>query len=126
MLTKFSLENYRCFEKTEIQFKELSVVVGKNNAGKSTLIEALRILALVVSRCKHINYTLPPDWLKLEEYALGIAPSLQNLEIYPNGIVYMYGEGPAKILADFENGAKINIYINNELSESAKVFLQIK
>lgn len=115
MLKKLILENYRCFERTEISFKELSIIVGKNNAGKSTLIEALRILSLVVNRCKRINYTKPPSWLKLNEEPLGINPSLNNLDISSGGIFFMYGEGPAKISAEFDNGASVYIYIGEDL-----------
>jgi AAA15 family ATPase/GTPase len=122
MLKKITLENYRCFEKTEIAFKELTIIVGKNNAGKSSLIEALRILSLVVNRCKSINYNKPPAWLRTNEDVLGITPSLQNLDITVAGIIFMYGEGPAKIIADFENGTKINIYINEELDVFATIF----
>jgi AAA15 family ATPase/GTPase len=122
MLKKLTLENYRCFERTEIAFKELTIAVGKNNAGKSTLIEALRILSLVVSRCKNIVYTMPPSWLKINDDVLGISPSLQNLDISIAGIIFMYGEGPAKITADFENGNKIKIYINDELNVFATIF----
>ena len=122
MLKKLMLEDYRCFEKTEISFKELSIVVGKNNAGKSTLIEALRILALVVNRCKSLSYTQSPQWLRLPEVALGIKPSLNSLDISSNGIIFMYREGPAKIFAEFENGVKVNIYINEQIDLFATIY----
>jgi AAA15 family ATPase/GTPase len=122
MLKKISLKKFRCFENTEVSFKELSIIVGKNNAGKSTLIESLRILALVVNRCKSINYTSPPSWLTLQEYALGVSPSLSNLDISYTGIVFMYGDGPATIKALFENGATIIIYINDEAAIFATIF----
>jgi len=122
MLKKLTLKEYRCFEKTEISFKDLSIVVGKNNAGKSTLIEALRILALVVNRCKNLNYTQSPNWLKLPDVPLGIRPSLNSLEISPNGIIFMYREGPAEIIGEFENGSKVYIYINEEVDLFATIY----
>lgn len=122
MLKKITLEYYRCFERTEITFREHSVIVGKNNAGKSTLIEALRILALVVSRCINSHYIEPPSWLKLPEYILGIKPSLNNIDISSSGIIFMYGEGPAKIIADFADETKIIIYINFEAELFATIF----
>jgi AAA15 family ATPase/GTPase len=121
MLKKLILENYRCFEKTEISFRELTIIVGKNNAGKSTLIEALRILSVVVNRCGRVIYTKPPSWLKLTDYSLGIRPSITNLEIKPGGIFFMYREGPAKIRAEFENGAKITIYIGDDVDIFATI-----
>ncbi|MEO7531700.1 MAG: ATP-binding protein [Sediminibacterium sp.] len=121
MFRKLLLENYRCFEKTEISFRDLTIIVGKNNAGKSTLIEALRILSLVVSRCKSINYSKPPSWLKLSESSLGISPSLNNLDISSGGFFYMYGEPPAKITAEFDNGARVTIYIGEDLDIFATI-----
>lgn len=43
MLKFLHLEDYRCFKDTKLEFKDLTIAVGKNNAGKSTIIEALRI-----------------------------------------------------------------------------------
>lgn len=122
MLKRLSLENYRCFERTEISFKDLSIIVGKNNAGKSTLIESLRILSLVVNRCRNIAYTKAPSWLNLREEILGIKPSLSNIDISPSGIIFMYGKGPAKIIGEFENSVKITIYINEEVDIFATIY----
>ena len=50
MIKKIKIKNFRCFENCEIDFKMLSILVGKNNAGKSTLIEALRLVSVGVNR----------------------------------------------------------------------------
>jgi AAA15 family ATPase/GTPase len=121
MLKKIILEQYRCFAKTEISFKETTIIVGKNNAGKSTLIESLRILAVVVNRAKSLNFKKPPSWLNLPEVILGIQPSITNLDISTRNIFYMYGDGPAKITADFNNNVKFVIYIG----EDGEVFATI-
>ena len=42
-LEKVIIENFRAYEKVEIQFDNLNVIVGKNDAGKSTILEALDI-----------------------------------------------------------------------------------
>ncbi|HLO71616.1 MAG TPA: AAA family ATPase [Flavipsychrobacter sp.] len=121
MLKKITLENYRCFQKTEVSLKDISIVVGKNNAGKSTLIEALRILSVVVNRFRSLNYVEPPSWLHLQETTLGIQPSITNLDISTRNIFYMYGDSPSKISAEFTNGCKVFIYIG----EDAEVFAVI-
>lgn len=118
MIKKIILENYRCFDKTEIHFNSLTVIVGKNNAGKSTLIESLRILSVVVNRSKFINYTLPPDWVKQEELLYGISPSIENLNISTANIFHMYGDPPAKITAEFNCGSRVVISIG----ENAVIF----
>ena len=39
------LHNYRCFRKSKLTFKDRVIIVGKNNAGKSSLIEAIRLIS---------------------------------------------------------------------------------
>ena len=43
MLTFLKLENFRCFSNHEVVFSPLCLLVGQNNAGKSTIIDALRL-----------------------------------------------------------------------------------
>ena len=50
MLKFLHLEDYRCFKDTKLEFKDLTIAVGKNNAGKSTIIEALRIISYALSK----------------------------------------------------------------------------
>jgi AAA15 family ATPase/GTPase len=115
MLKKIYIENYRCFAKTEMSFKDLTIIVGKNNAGKSTLIEALRILSFVVGRARNSLYVNAPNWTNIKEDILGITPSLQNLDIPTQNIFYLYGNPPAKIFAEFENGVKVSIFIGENV-----------
>ena len=43
-LKKISLENFKCFEKIEIQLqKKLTLIVGANGAGKTSLLESIAI-----------------------------------------------------------------------------------
>ncbi len=121
MLNKLRLKNFRCFKDTVISLKDLTIVVGKNNAGKSTLIEALRILALVSNKITKVNYVYAPIWLNFNETILGISPSIEGLEISTKGIFYMYGDPPAIIEADFTCNSKITIYIG----EDAMIFATI-
>jgi AAA15 family ATPase/GTPase len=37
MLNRLTLENFRGFAKHSLSFSELTIIVGKNNAGKSTI-----------------------------------------------------------------------------------------
>lgn len=43
-LKKIKLHNFRCYEKAEIDFhKQLTVIVGKNGSGKTSILEATAI-----------------------------------------------------------------------------------
>jgi AAA15 family ATPase/GTPase len=42
MIENVSIENFRCFDKTEIKgFSRINLITGKNNSGKTCLLEAL-------------------------------------------------------------------------------------
>ena len=121
MIKKVTISNYRCFERCEINLKDLTIAVGRNNAGKSTLIEALRIVSVGVNRSSSINYTSTPNWLNIDKDLYGISPSIENLDISTNNIFYLYGSPPALIKTYFDNGILIDTYIGEE----ANIFILI-
>ncbi len=45
MLKKITIKGYKSFENSSISFEDFTVVVGKNNVGKSNLFDALRLLS---------------------------------------------------------------------------------
>src|SRR4051794_18078755 len=60
MLVNLRLRNYRCFQDHELPFRALSILVGKNNAGKSSVAEALRLISLVTARHDRLPFKNPP------------------------------------------------------------------
>lgn len=68
MLKNVRLENFRGFKSHETPLNQTDIVVGKNNAGKSTLVEALRLIALVSNRYHNAVYKAvhrrQTGWLK--------------------------------------------------------------
>jgi energy-coupling factor transporter ATP-binding protein EcfA2 len=118
MLAKIILSNYRCFEKHEISFRELSIAVGKNNAGKSTFIEALRLISIVMTR--NLNFKPVPRWLDedLPPRSKGVIPAISSLRFTVQNLFHQFNDPPAKIEAIFEDGKSIVIYIGEE----AKLF----
>ena len=103
MLTALRLENFRGFDKHEMPLKDLTVIVGQNNAGKSTIVEALRLLAVVVGRYRHLGYHPPPSWLDIPIRHFGVSPSLKNMEINFDSVFHHYGDPPATIIASFSD-----------------------
>jgi predicted ATP-binding protein involved in virulence len=118
MIKKVDIKNFRCFQNTSMTFKELTILVGKNNAGKSTLIEALRITSVITNRYKSLKYIPSPSWIKSDDILYGVSPSIDNLDISTQNIFYQYGSSPSKINVEFSNGIKIETYIG----ENAKIF----
>jgi AAA15 family ATPase/GTPase len=115
MLKELKLENYRGFSHHTIPFKKLNVIVGANNAGKSSIVEALRITSFVVNRYNNLTYKKAPDWVEIAGKNYGVAPSLKNAEINFDSVCNQYNnDKPAKISATFTDGSIVSSYLNNE------------
>ncbi len=123
MLRKLELNNYRCFDHHKVEFKENAVIVGKNNAGKSTIVEALRLVSIVASRA--LNFRELPAWLELPNSYKGVSPSLTGLDFPIKNLFHKYQDGPAKIIATFTSKARVEIYlgqVDDEIEVYALVF----
>lgn len=112
MIVRLYLENFRGFEQHNIPFRRRSIIVGRNNAGKSTTIEALRMVSLVCQRVEHLNFVSAPNWIEETVPPMGVKPSLGGTSIKLKGSSYRYNEVISKITAIFENKVRITIYIN--------------
>lgn len=114
MLRSLHLKNFRGFTDHTVRFKDISVVVGMNNAGKSTVVDALRILSITTQRFHSLRFLDPPEWTGLSPDRLGISPSLENLNLNFQTIFNQYSDPPGLVAAEFFNGAKLEIYIGRE------------
>ena len=114
MLTELFLENFKCFSKHTIPLRSTTIIVGKNNAGKSTIIEALRLISLVSNRVENLSFREVPRWLDIPKVNSGVSPSLDNQNFDFANVFHRYGDPPAKIKASFESGAEITVYIGGE------------
>ncbi|MEE1504450.1 MAG: AAA family ATPase, partial [Acutalibacteraceae bacterium] len=118
MLKKLTLKNYRCFEDSVFPFRDTSVLVGSNNAGKSTIIEALRIVSVVALKYKNSNYIAPPKEFGERANAKGIKLNLENLKIDFRSVVHKYREDDginAEIHALFDGDVSIKIILNSQI-----------
>ena len=115
MIKQISITNFRCYEQSTITFNGTSILVGRNNAGKSTMIEALKIISSVTRKYKTLRFIAPPEWVDNEE-SYGVSPSVENMNISDRGIFHMYGNPPAIIEAIFSNGTSIKAYVGEYLN----------
>ncbi|MFO0832004.1 MAG: AAA family ATPase [Phycisphaerales bacterium] len=111
MLTSLQLRNYRCFDHHDISFRSMNVIVGANNAGKSTLVEALRVLSLVSSRYGTLAYGKPPAWASLPARYAGVRPAMQGIDLRGGSVFHRYGDPPATLKAQFTKGEIIEVYV---------------
>lgn len=116
MIKKITLKNYRCFEDYTINFKDETLIVGENNAGKSTIIEALRIISVTVNKLfKNRQYINANDSLNIPKNIRGFNLNLDAYKVDLRSIVYFYKENiNAEIIAEFENNVIFKIYLNPE------------
>ena len=111
MIRNIRIRNFRCFKDHEVAFNRSAILVGRNNAGKSTVVEALRLVSLVEDRYRTSVYHDPPRWTGLPRGDRGIRPALQGLDFSDEAVFHRYGNPPAIIEALFSNGNKVEIHI---------------
>ena len=121
MIKKLVIKNFRCFEDTTLTLQRTSILVGRNNAGKSTLVEALKIIATIDRKYSNLNFVKPPEWVP-NETDNGVMPNMENQGISDQGIFNMYSKPPSIIEAIFSNGCSIKAYIGEGLSVFALIF----
>lgn len=117
-LQRFVLKNFRGYKEAEIDFHELTTLVGINDAGKSTIFEALDIFfgntkfdisdknILVSDNVELIAYfTDLPDFVQLET----VNTNLKN--------EYLTNEGQLVIKKVYQSGTKISEYIVSKMPD---------
>src|SRR5438046_1131868 len=114
MLIGLDLRNFRGFEDHHIPLRDLTIIVGRNNAGKSTIVEALRLVAIITSRYENLHFYDPPEWSALPRIMRGVSPSLSLTEFDFSTAFHRYSEPPAEIIAKFDNNASIHVYIGDK------------
>ncbi len=117
MITQLEIYNFRCYKHSTIHFNGSSILVGRNNAGKSTLIEALKIISSVTRKYKSLRFVSPPEWV-LTENNNGVCPNVENMNISDRGIFNMYGDPPAIIKHNFQTVLQLKL-----MSETVWIFL---
>ncbi len=112
MLLEVTIENYKCYKKHTITFDQFSVIIGKNNAGKSTLVEALHLLSIVTQRASGLRFIELKS--PLVPAPKGVKPSLRTIDINLKNAFFDYGNPPSIITAKFDNGLHVEVYVLSE------------
>jgi hypothetical protein len=112
MLTKLRLENYRGFADHVIPFEDLTVLVGRNNAGKSTTVEALRLLGEVVRRFRSSDaFREVPSWLMDPRAFRGVSPVIRDIDFHDETFFHAYSDPPAVVTGTFSDGSSVNVFV---------------
>ena len=122
MITSLTLKNFRGFDEHVILFKQKTLLVGKNNAGKSTCVEALRLVSLVTERLANLSWKRPPRGASIPAYEPGVSPSLNDIVIHKECLFHRYNDPPALVSALFGNGTKVDVHIGLDLAIHAVIY----
>lgn len=116
MLEKIQFINYKCFENATIPLRDITIAVGKNNAGKSTMIEGLRLLSLAIKSGSKQNYKdLPSIFQQRNKKSKKL--KLDSLKIDLRTVSHFYKEDIiSKIIGYFNDKNKIEIYISDDVA----------
>jgi hypothetical protein len=105
MIKRLRLENFKGFERYEVAFAEDNWLVGPNNAGKSTIIAALRTAALMVSHAKRRQ----PDYFPLDgdfEVAAHLFPA-SRFGLVEENLRHEFRNIETRLEASFGSGARL-------------------
>lgn len=87
MIESLYVDNYKCFENTDVDLRSFNLLLGDNGTGKSALFEVLRLLKALVIDEKKLDAVLPTTTLTRWQHR-----STQTFEvsILGNGGTYQY------------------------------------
>jgi predicted ATP-dependent endonuclease of OLD family len=118
VLRSLQFSNFRGFRDHTIDLTPFCLLIGENNAGKTTIIEALRLVATALRRARTANFQMAPRWL--ENYLSGpvFRFSVETIGIEHRSIHYNYNaDEPAIIRARFANNSIVAIAVGSEETE---------
>jgi len=122
LITKLKIKNFRCFKDHELSFNKLTIMVGHNNVGKSSIVDALKIISFAVSKYEKANYIHPDPKYAIPLINRGFRLTVNEKEINLKYVFYRLGDAPAILKAYFSNDASIEINIYSQSEIFAMVF----
>jgi AAA15 family ATPase/GTPase len=113
MIRDISIQNFRCFENTSISgFKNVNLITGKNNAGKTALLESLFVA----------NSPRPETIISLKRYRRESPEFEQTLPESSWDSLFFNQDKSKKISIQINEErnlfSKVDMFINNELADS--------
>jgi energy-coupling factor transporter ATP-binding protein EcfA2 len=111
-IVKIVLRGFKQFDYFTLNCKEKNILVGPNNAGKSTALDALRIVSDVVRYSKRNN----PVRASQGEHGVCATFSLpaSSLCVPIDAVTRNYSDEPARIEVKIENGNTLSVSIDAE------------
>jgi predicted ATPase len=106
--TRVDFTRFKAFSKFTLHLRHLNILVGPNNAGKSTILAAFRILAAAIRKANTRNAELIKG---PEGQTFGYSIDLTTVSIAEENIFYNYDESqPATVRFRLSNGNYLLLY----------------
>lgn len=121
--TRVEFRRFKAFKSFSLALRHFNILVGPNNAGKSTILAAFRILAAGMRRASRFKpaYVIGPNGR-----SLGYVIDLGAISVGEENIFYNYDDSePAKVTFTLSNGNRLILYFPEQgtcylLAEAAR------
>lgn len=132
MIRRFTIRGFKRFARqTKIDLDPVTVLVGANNSGKSTILEALTLFQYCIETSRRANGkvtdkrqpSLSSRFVSPDEF--GVLPVAAPTDLWPNGRTAIGGKQQSiELHGEYDNGAEIGFTLKlsyNRFSISPKV-----
>lgn len=110
-ITSIAFQHYKALERFSISLEHVNVLTGANNAGKSTVIGALRALSVALRSARSRS----PERVRVGDYRFdGYRISPKVLPISLENVPTDYRDGDSKVTFRISNGNKLTLHFDPE------------
>ena len=110
-LNSINITNYKCFDKVSFNIKDINIMIGENNAGKSTVVETIKLLSFAIEKLKNGNLIECPNEISENKRDRCVKLNIENLIIDISLVGHKYSELPSRIVGYFEGDLTVEVYI---------------
>lgn len=112
--TKVEFSRFKAFNNFSLSLRHFNILVGPNNAGKSTILAAFRILSAALRRA----YAKSPEVVQGPSGTTrGYRVDLSTISIAEENIFYNYDDSkPATVVFTLSNGNKLTLFFSEHSS----------
>lgn len=118
MIKSITLKNFRGFRDHTVDLTQFCLLIGQNNAGKTTLVEAMRIVSAALTKAKSARFEMANDEFSPDITGAVFRISLDTIDIENRGLHYNYqNSDPAIIKIRYSNNCSVIIGIGEGLND---------
>lgn len=119
MIKSIVLKNFRGFREHTVDFTPFCLLIGQNNAGKTTIVEALRIISAALSKAPTANFAMAPESIGPDVTGPVYRFFLDTLDIENRGLHYNYrSNDPAIIRICYTNNYQVIVAVGETLENA--------